>query len=254
MDIRFDGQVTLVTGASTGIGAATAIKFARSGASVVVNYNRSKNAANQVISTIEAEGGNAIAIQADVTKTKHVERLVATTRDSFGDRIDILVNNAGSLVERCTLENMSEALWDEVINLNLKSVFLCTHAVLPIMKKNGFGRIINVSSIAARNGGGPGTPHYAAAKAGVLTLTKNLAKQLANDNITVNNVAPGIITTPFHDQFSTPEIRQGFLERIPLGREGSPEEVAYSILFLASKFADYITGETIEINGGMLMD
>lgn len=254
MDIRFDGKVVIVTGASLGIGSATGLEFARSGASVIVNYNRSEAAAKDVIDKIKSEGGTAFAVQADVSKARDVERLVRTTLNTYGNRIDILVNNAGSMIERRPQVDMTEELWDECMAVNLKSVFLCSHAVIPIMKENGSGRIINVSSIAARNGGGPGAGHYSAAKGGVLTFTKSLAKELANTGITVNGVAPGVIGTPFHDKFSSRDVRESFKKVIPLGREGKPEEIAYAILFLASDYASFILGETIEINGGHLMD
>ena len=254
MKIKFDGKVVIITGASLGIGKATALEFAKSGASVVVNYFQSKEAAEQIVENIKTSGGKAVAIQADVSKSQDVQRLVKTTQDTFGERIDILVNNAGSLIERRSIQDMTEELWDETMDVNLKSVYLCSNAIIPIMKKNKYGRIINISSIAARNGGGIGATHYSASKAAVLTFTKGLAKELANTGITVNAVAPGVITTPFHDKFSTTEIREGFKKIIPLGREGTPEEIAYVILFLASDYSSYMLGETIEVNGGMWMD
>jgi len=254
MDIRFDGKIVLITGASTGIGSATAIEFAKSGAMVVVNYKQSKEAAEQVVNTIVKQGGSAIAIQADVSQAAEVKRLVQSTLDVYHNRIDILVNNAGSLIERRPFHEITEQLWDECMALNLKSIYLVSQAVVPVMKKQGYGRIINVSSIAARNGGGYGAGHYSAAKAGVLTFTKSMAKELAKTGITVNGVAPGVITTPFHDRFTSRELRESYKDMIPLGREGKAEEIAYSILFLASEYADYILGETIEINGGLLMD
>ena len=183
----------------------------------------------------------------------NVDSLIAETVSAFGG-IDILVNNAGTLVERKTIELMEESLWDKVIDVNLKSAFLCSSAVIPVMKKKGWGRIINLTSIAARNGGGLGAGHYSTAKAGVLTLTKSLAKELAGSGIMVNSVSPGVITTPYHDEYSTEEARKMFANNTPLKREGTPEEVAYPILFLASDFASFILGETLEINGGMLMD
>ena len=254
MDIRFDNKNVVVTGASTGIGKATVIEFARSGASVIVNYFRSAEAAKQVVKEIEKEGGKAFSVKANVSRTDGVARLLKETTDIFGDRVDILVNNAGGLLERTPLMDVSEELWDKCIDLNVKSVFLCSKAFVPIMKKNGYGRIINVSSMAARNGGGVGATHYSSSKAAVLTFSKGLAKELANTGITVNNIAPGIITTPFHDKFTPIETRENFKKMIPLGREGTAQEVAYSILFLASEYADYIIGETLEINGGLLMD
>jgi len=254
MNIRFDDKVVIVTGASLGIGKATALEFAKSGASVVVNYFQSKDSAEQIVKKINSDGGKAVAVQADVSKSEDVQQLIKITQDTFGERIDILINNAGSLIERRSIQEMTEDLWNETMDVNLKSVYLCSNAIIPLMKKNNYGRIINISSIAARNGGGVGATHYSASKAAVLTFTKGLAKELANTGITVNAVAPGVITTPFHDKFSTKEIRNGFKKAIPLGREGTPEEIAWAVLFLASEFSSYMLGETIEVNGGLWMD
>jgi 3-oxoacyl-[acyl-carrier protein] reductase len=170
----------------------------------------------------------------------------------FG-RLDILVNNAGSLIERRTLTEMTEDLWERVMAVNLKSVYLCSQAVLPMMKRRGRGRIINMTSVAARNGGARGSVAYATAKGGVSTLTRAMAKELVGEGILVNGVAPGIITTPFHDRFTPPEMREGMTAAIPIGREGTPEEVAGAVVFLASPWADYLVGEIIEVNGGQLM-
>ncbi len=254
MDIRFDDKVALITGASLGIGAATAIEFAKAGARVIVNYKSSEKEALEVVKKIESTGGSAVAVKADVSKADDVKRLVQTTVDTYGSRIDILVNNAGSLLERRRIEKMTEDLWDECMAVNVKSVYLCTQAVLPYMKKQRYGRIINLSSIAARNGGGIGVTHYSASKAAVLTMTKGLARELADTGITVNAIAPGVINTPFHDKYSPRELREQFKKLIPLAREGEAEEIAYAILFLASDYANFILGETIEINGGQLMD
>ena len=253
MEIRFDNKVALVTGASSGIGRATAREFARAGAKVVVHYNVSKDDAEAVVDAISKEGGEALALQADVSKKKEVEVLVKDTLDRFGT-IDFLINNAGALIKRETLENMEETLWDEVMDVNLKSIFLVSQAVIPIMKEKKYGKIINLTSIAARVGGGVGAGHYSASKGGILTLSKNMAKELAPHNIIVNAISPGIIDTRFHERFTSPEIFNKFRESVVLKRAGTAEEVAWPILFLCSEYAAYIVGETIEINGGQLMD
>jgi 3-oxoacyl-[acyl-carrier protein] reductase len=253
MEIRFDNKVALVTGASSGIGRAAAKEFARAGAKVVVHYNVSKKDAEDVVKSIFEDGGEAIAIQADVAKKPEVERLVKATLDKYGT-VDILVNNAGALIKRQNLEDMEEALWDEVMDVNLKSIFLVAQAVIPVMKARKYGKIINLTSIAARVGGGVGAGHYSAAKGGILTLSKNMAKELAPYGINVNAISPGIIETRFHERFTSPELFNKFKEAVVLKRAGTAEEVAWPILFLCSEYASYIVGETIEINGGQLMD
>ena len=253
MEIRFDNKVALVTGASSGIGRASAKEFAKAGAKVVVHYNVSKADAEAVVDAISKEGGEAVALQADVSRKEEVEALVQATLERFGT-IDILINNAGALIKRENLENMEEALWDEVMDVNLKSIFLVSQAVIPVMKAKKYGKIINLTSIAARVGGGVGAGHYSASKGGILTLSKNMAKELAPHGIIVNAISPGIIDTRFHERFTTPEIFNKFKESVVLKRAGTAEEVAWPILFLCSEYAAYIVGETIEINGGQLMD
>ena len=247
-------EVVLVTGSSTGIGRAAAIGFAEQGCKVAVHYNSSEEEAREVAGKIEEEeGGEALLVKGDVSDAGDVKRMVGEVEDRYG-RLDVLVNNAGSLIERRSLEEMTEDLWDRVMNVNLKSVFLVSQAVLPMMKRQGKGRIINVTSLAARNGGGPGSIAYATAKGGVSTLTRAMAKELVSGGILVNGVAPGIITTPFHDRYTPPEVREQMAKAIPIGREGTPEETIGAVLFLASSAADYLVGEIIEINGGQLMD
>ena len=248
----FSEEVAWVTGSSTGIGRAVALALAEEGCRVVVHYNRSEDEAREVVERISSSGGEATLLGGDVADAQEVERMVGEIEGRYG-RLDILVNNAGSLIERRSFSEMTEDLWDQVMDVNLKSVFLCSRAVLPMMRHRGRGRIVNVTSVAARNGGGPGSAAYATAKGGVSTLTRAMAKELVSESILVNGVAPGIITTPFHDRFTPPEMRESMTAAIPIGREGTPEEVAGAVLFLASPWADYLVGEIIEVNGGQLM-
>jgi 3-oxoacyl-[acyl-carrier protein] reductase len=248
----FSNEVVWVTGSSTGIGRAIALGFAREGCRVVVHYNSSGDKAQEVADRVGELGGEALLVKGDVSDSGDVRRMTEEVEDRYG-RIDVLVNNAGSLIERRTLEEMTEDLWDRVMEVNLKSVYLCSQAVLPLMKRQEKGRIINVTSVAARNGGGPGSAAYATAKGGVSTLTRAMAKELVSDGVLVNGIAPGVIATPFHERFTPPEVRDQIAQGIPLGREGTPEETVGAVLFLASSAADYLVGEIIEINGGLLM-
>ena len=250
--MMFSEEVAWVTGSSTGIGAASAVALAEAGCRVAVHYNRSEDEAREVVERISSSGGEAMLVGGDVADAGEVGRMAAEIEDRYG-RIDVLVNNAGSLIERRSFSEMTEDLWDRVMDVNLKSVFLCSKAVLPRMRLLGRGRIINMTSVAARNGGGPGSAAYATAKGGVSTLTRAMAKELVSENILVNGVAPGVITTPFHDRFTPPDMRENMTAAIPIGREGTPEEVAGAVVFLASPAADYLVGEIIEVNGGQLM-
>lgn len=250
--LDLSGKVALVTGAGSGIGYATAIALAERGAAVAINYHRNEIGAKKAQQQITKLGIHAITIQADVTNSSEVRAMMERVTNELGD-IDILVNNAGSLVERMKLLDLTEERWDDVMNLNLKSVFLCTQAVAASMMERKSGTIINLTSIAGRNGGGPGAIHYATAKGGLITLTKALAKEFAPFGVRVNSVSPGVIDTPFHETFSTPEMMQNFVSGIPLGRVGTSQETAQVIVFLASNAASYICGETIEVNGGQLM-
>ncbi len=266
----FTGKVVLVTGASSGIGRATAEFFGKCGAKVAVNYHSNQKGAEAAVAVIEtsasravASGGTgttsvesgkkAIAVQADVTKLSEIRRMIKEVDENLG-AIDILVNCAGSLVERLRTAELTEARWDEVFSLNTKSAFFAAQAVIPKMLEKGAGVIINVTSVAGRNGGALGSIHYSAAKGAMITMTKGLAKEFAAQGIHINAVSPGVIDTPFHETFSTPEAMQNFKNMIPMGRVGMSEEVAKTIAFLASDASAYLCGETIEINGGMLMD
>ncbi|MEL7242589.1 MAG: 3-oxoacyl-[acyl-carrier-protein] reductase [Cyanobacteria bacterium J06573_2] len=240
-------QVAVVTGASRGIGRAIAQEFAKLGATVVVNYASSSKAAEELVSEITTAGGNAIALQADVSKEEDVESLVKTVLEKF-NKIDILVNNAG-ITRDTLLLRMKPEDWQAVINLNLTGVYLCTRAVSKGMLKKRSGRIINIASVAGQMGN-PGQANYSAAKAGVIGLTKTLAKEFASRGITVNAVSPGFIETDMTSELQSEEI----LKAIPLGRYGKPEEIAGMVRFLAAdNAAAYITGQTFNVDGGMVM-
>ena len=250
--LDLSNKVALVTGASSGIGAASARALANLGADVAFTYLHNQAGAEKVRDEIAGTGRKAIAIQADVREDDQIKALVSRVTDELG-AIDILVNNAGSLVERKKNLEMTTDLWDDVINLNLTSAMLCTRAVAAAMVERKSGAIINVVSIAAHNGGGPGAGAYSAAKAGLIGLTKSQAKELAPHGVRVNAISPGTIDTPFHEAFSTPEMLKAAVATIPMGRLGTPEDCAKVVAFLASDAAGYVVGETIEVNGGQLM-
>ncbi|VVE56648.1 SDR family NAD(P)-dependent oxidoreductase [Pandoraea anhela] len=247
------GKFVLITGASTGIGAAAARAFAAHGANVAVHYNRSADNAEIVAEAVRALGVKAMTVAADVQDTGAIDAAVAHVLDGFG-RIDVLINNAGSLVARTPFTDVTDAYFDEVLNVNARSVVAFSRAVVPAMRKQGGGAIVNVTSIAARHGGGPGALIYAAAKGFVSTLTRGMAKELMADRIRVNAVSPGVIMTPFHEQFSTQAQIDAFRQSIPMGRLGEPDECSGAFLYLASEtLASYVTGQIIEVNGGQLM-
>ena len=244
-----DGKTALVTGASRGIGRAIAVALAKEGAQVAINYAGNTAAAEEVKAQIEAAGGKAILVQADVADVAQVEAMVEKTAAEFG-KIDILVNNAG-ITKDGLLMRMKEDQWDAVLNTNLKSVYSCTKAVTKLMMKQRYGRIVNMSSVVGRMGN-IGQANYAAAKAGIIGFSKSVAKELASRGITVNMIAPGCIGT---DMTATlpDKVKEAMLADIPLGRIGTPEDVANAVLFLVSDQAAYITGQIINVDGGMVM-
>lgn len=242
----------LITGASSGIGAATARVMAGLGARVAVGYHSNEAGARTVCETIVAAGGRAVALRADVSHAAEIQGLVDRAVAAHGP-LDVLVNNAGTLVGRYPIRQLTEQDWDRVMDVNVKSAALCARAVIDGMIARRSGVIVNVTSIAAHTGGGPGAGPYAAAKAALNALTKSMAKELAPHGVRVNAVSPGVIDTPFHVAFSTPEMMRAFVSAIPLGRVGTPEDCAGVIAFLASPAAAFIVGETIEVNGGQLM-
>jgi len=244
------GKVVLVTGASTGIGAAVARAFGAAGAHVAVHYHASEAAARQVAAAI---GERAVALRADVRRDEEVMALVAATIERFG-RLDVLVNNAGDIVQRVTIADSSSAQLDAVLDLNVRSVVTASRAAIAQFRLQGAGNIINTTSVAARHGGGPGAVLYASAKGFVSTFTRGLAKEMAKENIRVNAVAPGVITTPLQSRHTTAAQMEAFKATIPLGRLGIAEECAGTYLYLASDAASgYVTGQILEVNGGQLM-
>jgi 3-oxoacyl-[acyl-carrier protein] reductase len=250
---QLSGKTALITGASRGIGAATALSFARQGVGkLILQYNSYGSGVEETAGAARAAGADVETVQADLSRTDGIHQFIDVLRTAQTP-VDILVNNAGSLVERARLTEMSEDVYDRVMNLNVKSAWLITQAVAPgmIARKSGF--VIFVSSIAARNGGGPGATIYAAAKAAISCMTKGVAKELAPHGIRVNAVSPGTVDNNFHAQFSTRQMLDSVVAATPAGRLGDNDEVADTIVFLCTEPSRYIFGQTIEINGGMWM-
>ncbi|MGH6918608.1 MAG: SDR family NAD(P)-dependent oxidoreductase [Geminicoccaceae bacterium] len=247
-DLR--GKVVLVTGASTGIGAAVAQGFGRCGARVAVHYRRSEAEAEAVAAAVREAGGEAVVVQGDVTRKADLERIIDRTLAAFG-RLDVLINNAGDVVERKPFDEADDAFIDHVIDLNARAVVTACQLAVRQFKKQGGGVIINTTSLAARQAGGPGSAIYGSSKAFAQGLTRYLARDHARDNIRVNAVAPGFVMTPLQERTTSPEQRQAMAARIPMGRGGLPEDLVGAYLFLASDaMSGWITGATIDVNGG----
>jgi 3-oxoacyl-[acyl-carrier protein] reductase len=245
----FNNKTAIVTGGGRDIGRAVSVKLAAEGANVCINYAHDEASALQTLALIESAGGRAIVQRADVTDAAAVDGLIAATRDAFGERIDVLVNVVGGLVARKPLAEIDEGFFHQVMDLNLKSVFLTTKAVVPHMGEGA--AIVNFASLAGRDGGGPGAAMYATAKAAVMTFTRAMAKELGPRGIRVNSLCCGMIATRFHDEFTKPEVRQAVANATPLRREGRPEEAADAALYLASDAASFINGANLDVNGGV---
>lgn len=247
--MRFKDKLVIVTGGGRDIGRSISLRFAAEGAKVVINYRSDEAAAQDTLAAVQAAGGTALLHRADVTKADEVAGLIAAAAEFGGGTVDVLVNCAGGMVARKTLADMDEAFFDTVMDLNFKSAFLVTKAALPHLAKGS--AIVNLSSLAARDGGGPGASIYAASKGALTTLTRGWAKELGPQGIRVNALCPGLIGTSFHDIFSKPEGRAAVAGSTPLRREGHPDEVAAAVAFLASDDAAFLTGLNMDINGGL---
>lgn len=249
---ELSGKSVLITGASTGIGAALALAFGEQGAKVGLHYNSSKDAAEAVAAKIRAAGGTAALVRADACNPEELRAAVVTIAKEFGG-LDGLINNAGGMVKRVSYGDVTDEDYDAVMDLNARSVLVASKAALPYLKKNG-GFVINTTSIAARNGASGGAGLYGSSKSFVSNITRGMAKEWISDGIRVNAVAPGVITTPFHERYSSQAQLEAMLATVPQGRLGVAEDCVGAYLFLASKtLSGYIIGQTIEVNGGQLM-
>ncbi|RDY60298.1 SDR family NAD(P)-dependent oxidoreductase [Flagellimonas nanhaiensis] len=247
--MNLQGKVAVVTGGGRDIGRAVCVKLAKEGAKVVVNYFDSQTDSDETLAAIKAVGGEAITVQADVTKQQDIDNMVAKTKQAFGNTVDILVNCAGGLFARKTVEELDEKFYNLVMDVNFKGTVFVTQAFKKMMGKGA--SIINFASQAGRDGGGPGSVIYAASKGAVMTLTRNWAKEFGPQGIRINSVCPGMIATKFHDDFTKDEVRVKVAASTPLRREGTAEEVADLVAYLASDESSFITGNNIDINGGL---
>lgn len=247
--MNLKGKVAVVTGGGRDIGRAVCVKLAKEGAKVVVNYFDSDANRDDTMSAIKAVGGEAIAVHADVTKQADIDNMVAKTKEAFGGQVDVLVNCAGGLFARKTVEELDEKFYNLVMDVNFKGTVFVTQAFKPLMGKGS--SIVNFASQAGRDGGGPGSALYASSKGAVMTLTRNWAKEFGPQGIRINSVCPGMIATKFHDDFTKDQVRTNVANATPLRREGSAEEVADLVAYLASDEASFITGNNVDINGGL---
>lgn len=248
MQINLSGKTAVITGGNIGIGRAFSLALAKCGAEVAITYlNDDRGAAEE----IRAMGKKCSSLYLDATNSAEVNQVFAQAAEELGGHIDILINNAGHLVGRVSIAEMTDDFWRKVIDVNLTTAFYCSRAVIPFMN-TGWGRIVNMSSLAAFDGGGAGAVAYSAAKAGIAGFTRGLAKEMAAKGVTVNALAPGLILgTPFHTTFTKPEVQQAIISKIPVGRAGTPEDVADAMLYLVSDLGSFVTGEVIQLNGGI---
>ncbi len=247
--MRLKDKVAIVTGGGRDIGRDVSRVLAREGAKVVINFANDEASAAETLASVKAAGGEAIICRADVTTQAGVDTLVAAAKEAYGEAVHILVNLAGGMVERRPLADIDEAFFDKVMTLNLKSAYLMTRAVAPLMSEGA--SIINFSSVAGRDGGGPGASIYATSKGALMTFTRSMAKELGPKGVRVNSLCPGMIATSFHDTFTKPEVRTAVAGSTPLRRQGNSGEVAETVLYLASDDASFVTGVNLDINGGL---
>jgi len=246
---NLEGKVAIVTGGSRDIGRSCAVKLAEQGVKVAVNYLGNQEAGEETIALIEKAGSQGILVKGDMTKNADVENVVAATRKAFGDDIHFLVNNVGGMVARKTIDEMDEDFFNQVMFLNVNSTFLTTKAVVPHMPAGS--AIVNLASLAGRDGGGPGASAYSTSKGAVMTFTRSMAKELGPKGIRVNALCPGMIDTTFHDTFTADAVRKNVEGSVPLRRQGHPDDCAHTVVYLLSDASAYITGANVDINGGM---
>lgn len=247
--MKLKGKIAVVTGGGRDIGRAVCIKLAKEGAKIVVNYFDSEDHGTETVRQIKAVGGEAIAVFGDVTKQEDIDNMVSKTKEAFGEKVDVLVNCAGGLFARKTIEELDEQFYNLVMDVNFKGTVFVTQAFKPLMGKGA--SIVNFASQAGRDGGGPGSVIYAASKGAVMTLTRNWAKEFGPQGIRINAVCPGMIATKFHDDFTKDQVRVNVANATPLRREGRAEEVADLVAYLASDESSFLTGNNVDINGGL---